>query len=91
MSPPSKEERVILALQALQNDKKISLRAAAKLYDVPVSTLYGRRAGQYVRRDLLANSYKLTDLEEQTIVQYILNLSTRAFSPRLCGIEDIAN
>jgi hypothetical protein len=91
MPPTSKEERVILALKAIQNDKKLSLRAAAKLYDVPVSTISRRRAGQLVRRDCLANSRKLTDLEEQTIVQYIIELDTRAFSPRLYSVEDMAN
>ena len=91
MPPTSKEERVILALKAIQNDKKLSLRAAAKLYDVPVSTISRRRAGQLARRDCPANSRKLTDLEEQTIVQYIIELDTRAFPPRLYSVEDMAN
>ena len=91
MSPPSKEARVILALQALQNDTKLSLRAAAKLYNVPVSTLGHRRTGRAVRRDLPANSRKLTDLEEETIVQYVIELYKRAFPPRLSSVEDIAN
>jgi hypothetical protein len=39
----------------------------------------------------MANLRKLSDLEEQTIVQYILNLDMRGFSPRLCGVEDMAN
>jgi len=30
-----KEGRVILALQAIQNDEKLSLRAAARLYNIP--------------------------------------------------------
>ena len=91
MSSASKEARVILALQALQNDTELGLRAAAKLYNVPVSTLGHRRTGRAVRRDLPANSRCLTDLEEQTIVQYITELATRAFPPTLRGVEDIAN
>jgi hypothetical protein len=39
----------------------------------------------------MANSRKLSDLEEQTIVQYILDLDTRGFPPRLCGVEEMAN
>jgi hypothetical protein len=91
MPSTSKEARVILALEAIQNDRNLSLRAAAKLYNIPESTLRSRRAGILVRRDIPANLRKLTDLEEETIVQYVVELYTRVFPPRLGGIEDIAN
>ena len=64
MSPPSKEARVILALEALRNDKELKLEAVAKLYNVAPSTLRDRRAGKPARRDIPANSRNLTDLEE---------------------------
>ena len=86
-----KEGQVILALQALQNDQDLSIRAAAKIYGVDRKTLGRRHAGKPARRDILANSRSLTDLEEQTIVQYVIELYTRAFPPRLCGVEDMAN
>ena len=86
-----KEARVILALEAVQNDENLSLRAAARLYNIPYNTLRDRRAGRPARRDTLANSRKLTDLEEKAIVQYIIELVARAFPPRLCGVEDMAN
>ena len=35
--------------------------------------------------------YKLTMTEEQTIVQYILNLNSRGFPPWLCEVADIAD
>ena len=91
MSSLSKEARVILALGALQNSQELRLEAIAKAYNVPASTLRRRRAGKPARRDILANSRNLTDLEEQTIVQYIIELSARAFPPRLRGVEDMAN
>ena len=91
MPSTSKEARVILALEAIKSNPKIGIRAAAKLYNVPASTLYRRRGGQPARRDIPANSRNLTDLEEKTIVQYVVELYTRAFSPRLCGVEDMAN
>jgi hypothetical protein len=68
MPSTSKEARVILALKAIQNDRNLSLRAAAKLYNILESTLCSRRAGILVQRDIPANSRKLTDLEEETIV-----------------------
>ncbi|KFY29266.1 hypothetical protein V491_00117, partial [Pseudogymnoascus sp. VKM F-3775] len=37
------------------------------------------------------NSRKLTDLEEQALIQYILNLATKGFPPRLSIVEDMAN
>jgi len=50
-----------------------------------------QRDGKPARCDILANSRKLTDLEEKTIIQYIIKLCTRAFHPRLLYVEDIAN
>ena len=91
MPPTSKEARVILAIEAIKNDENLSLRTAAKLYNVPESTLRYRRSGKPARRDIPANSRNLTDLEEQTIVQYVIELYTRAFPPRLGGMEDMAN
>ena len=91
MPSTSKEARVILALEAIKSNPEIGIRAAAKLYNVPASTLCRRRGGQPARRDIPANSRNLTDLEEKTIVQYVVELYTRAFPPRLCGVEDIAN
>jgi hypothetical protein len=64
MGSPLKEARVLLALAAIQNNKKLSVLAAAKLYNVLETTLRRRRAGGHARRDLLANLRNLTDLEE---------------------------
>jgi hypothetical protein len=80
-----------LALKALQNNGKLSLQAVTKLYNVPVTTLYDRRAGRPTRRDSLVNSKKLNKSEEEAIVQYILELDARSFLLRLSGVEDIAN
>ena len=68
MSPPLKEARVVLALEALRNDEKLRLKAIAKLYNIPALTLRRRRAGKPVRCDTTPNSRNLTDLEEQIIV-----------------------
>ena len=91
MHPSLKEGRVILALEALKRDEKLSLRAAAKLYNVPATTLFDRRVGRTAQADTTPKAKKLTKLEEEAIVQYIIELSKRAFPPRLCGVEDMAN
>jgi len=87
----SNEARLLLALQALQDDKNLSLRKAAEIYDINHTTLFHQHAGRPTRRDIPANSRKLTNLKEKTIIQYIIELYTRAFHPRLSYVEDIAN
>jgi len=87
----SNEAQLLLALQALQDDKNLSLRKAAKIYDINHTTLFHQRAGWPARRDIPANLRKLTDLKEKTIIQYIIKLYTRAFHPRLSYVEDMAN
>ena len=91
MRRKSDENNIILACQAMEKDPKLSARAAAAVYNVDFSTLCRRRRGQSSRQDSRTNSRKLTDLEERTIVQYVLNLDTRAFPPRLVRVEAIAN
>src|SRR5689334_17619651 len=91
MHQKNDEAQVQLALQAMQNDSKLSLRAAAKIYSVHHTKLSRRQRGRQSRRDITANSRKLTNLEESVIVQYILDLDSKGFPPRLSGVEDMAN
>ena len=91
MPSSSNEAHIILALQALQNDENLSERAAAKNYRVDRRTLGRRRASRPARRDTTPKSRRLTDSEEKAIVQYITELYTRSFPPRLRGVEDMAN
>jgi hypothetical protein len=52
----------------------------------------GRRLSSiHPRRDIPANSRKLTDLEESVLVQHILDLATKGFPPWMSIVEDIAN
>jgi hypothetical protein len=43
------------------------------------------------RRDIPANSRKLTDLEESVLLQHILDLATKGFPPWMSIVEDMAN
>ena len=67
------------------------MRRAAKIYNVPRTTLSDCRHGTQSRSNLVANSRKLSDLEEQKLVEYILDLDSRGFSPRISGVEEMAN
>jgi len=91
MESSKKESRVILAIQAIQNNPNLSARAAANIYSVSHATLSRRLKGTASQRDTMPKSWKLTDLEETAILQYILDLDARAFPPQLCHVEDMAN
>ncbi|KAJ0134501.1 Uncharacterized protein HZ326_22450 [Fusarium oxysporum f. sp. albedinis] len=91
MSQSNKEAQILLALQAYQADPKLSLRRAAKIYEVNFSTLYYRNSGMQARSDWVPKQRKLSDLEEQVIVQFILDLDLRGFPPKMLGVEEMAN
>ncbi len=80
-----------MAIEAIQNSKKLSSRAAAKLYNVFKTTLRAPMAGQTSRLEIWPTAQLLTKLEEKVIVQHILDMEERSFTPRLAGVEDMAN
>jgi hypothetical protein len=75
------EGRILLALTDIKIGRINSLRAAAKLYDIPFSTLKDRATGISSRVDTRARSYKLTLLEEDPLVEWILSLGPRGAAP----------
>ena len=91
MESISAEARVILALEAIQKDNKLSIRAAAKIYNVPATTICHQCDSRTIQCNTIPNLKKLTNLEEQAIVQYIIKLSMQSFPPRLHSVKDIAN
>ncbi|KAH7471664.1 hypothetical protein FOMA001_g13674 [Fusarium oxysporum f. sp. matthiolae] len=91
MSQPNKEARILLAFQALQQNPKLSLHKAARIYEVNYWALRRRRNGIPAASSITPKSRKLSDLEEQIIVQYILDLDSRGFPSRHRDIEQMAN
>jgi hypothetical protein len=87
----TQEARIILVIKAIRTSKKPSKRSAAKLYNILYTSLSNRIASRTYRLEATANSLKLTELEELVLLQYILDLDSRGFTPRLAGIEDIVN
>jgi hypothetical protein len=75
------EAQINLAMEAVRSSSKMSTRRAAILYEVPRSTLTYRLAGRNPRNETKANCHKLTEVEEEVIVRYILDLDTRGFAP----------
>jgi hypothetical protein len=85
------EGRLQLALQALRDGQFRSQRAAACAFNVKYQNLSNRARGVPFILKRVPNGRKLTLTEEQTIVQYILDLDARGFAPRLCKVADIAD
>jgi hypothetical protein len=86
-----KEGRMTLALQAYKDGHFTSIRGAANAYDIPESTLRSRVKGCPARRDLRPTNTKLTDLEELTLVQWILSMEERGLPLRASSIRQMAN
>jgi hypothetical protein len=64
MSQSSTEARILLALQAIQNNPNLSLRHTAGIYNIDYYALRRCQQGIQSRCDSILNSRKLSDLEE---------------------------
>ena len=96
MYPTSQEGKILLAIQAIQkskkNDKKpMSIREAAKIFNVSRATLQRRMNNQPTRQESRVDKHKLDAIEERTLVQYVIDQDVRGFPLRLSGLEDMAN
>ena len=87
----SHESDIQLAILAINQDQIKSQRDVAKVYEVSRTTLQRRRAGILTRRDCQPNSKKLTKLEEEVIVDHIIDLDLRGFSPTYAAVRDMAD
>jgi transposase-like protein len=65
----SREGRISLAIASYYNNPKQSVRALAKAYDVPQSTLYTRVHGTLPRSEQRSINRKLSPIEEQSLIQ----------------------
>jgi hypothetical protein len=87
----SKEADIQLAILSINSQQVQGNWPAAAIYNVPETTLRRRRAGKPTRRDCLPNSRKLTQLEEEVIVNYRLNLDQPGFAPTYAAVRDMAD
>jgi hypothetical protein len=77
----STKAAIQLAILSIKAQQVRSNRLAAAIYNVPEITLRRGRAGKPARRDCPPNLKKLTQLEEEVIVSYTLDLALRGFAP----------
>ena len=88
MPPPNntqsiqREGRIALVVDALRQGHFTSFRAAAQSYNVQWKTLSRRFRGQLLQCDTRPSNCKLIEIEESTLVQWILSIDQRSLSPR---------
>ncbi|KAM3067039.1 hypothetical protein ACMFMG_012224 [Clarireedia jacksonii] len=87
----NKEAQLNLAIQALNSTPGLSKRKAAKMYKVSKDTLSRRMAGMQPITITALRFRRLTVLEEEIVVQYVLDLDSKGYPPCLSAVEDIAN
>ncbi|OJD24343.1 hypothetical protein ACJ73_04300, partial [Blastomyces percursus] len=87
----NQEGKLLLAIQALSQGQISSVRAAAKLYSVPQSTLVHRVSGRTARVNTPSKQRKLSPTEEESLVQWILVMDERGHPPRVGSVREMAN
>ena len=68
------EDRLYLAVEAIQKDYIKSIYKAVRIFQVPWSTLQDYLNGLKFRKDIRANLYKLTSIEEESLEKWIILL-----------------
>ena len=86
------EGRIMLTLWAYRKGQFPSIRAAARLFDVPHATLARRYKGTPYRPEAVATNQKLSQTKETTLINWILDIDTRGMPPTqalICQIAEI--
>ena len=71
--------------------EKSTLSLAARTFDVPRSALRDRINGRTERSTTRANSYKLSEIEEESLEEWILSMDSRGSAPRPSTVREMAN
>jgi hypothetical protein len=85
------EGRILLAIKAIQNRRFTSVAAAARSFEVPRSTLQDRMKGITSWSDTRAIGHKFTQLEEESIQDWLISMDHRGAALTIAMLRDIAN
>jgi hypothetical protein len=75
------EGRVLLAVSALKKKEILNIREAARVYNVPYTTLQRRLKGHTFQAESCANSHKMTQNEEELLIRWILSMDQCGAAP----------
>jgi hypothetical protein len=85
------EGRILLAIQAIKNQEIRAIREAARIFEVPETSLRRRLNGSTNRAETRANGHKLTQIEEESLQKWILSMDSRGAPPRPSSVREMAN
>ncbi|EDN94839.1 hypothetical protein SS1G_10714 [Sclerotinia sclerotiorum 1980 UF-70] len=77
MESNNQKGRILLAIEAINKEQKLSIRKIAKLYNIPRIKIQRRMDSTTPRIESRANSYNLIKLEEEVLIQYIIDIDKR--------------
>jgi hypothetical protein len=87
---PKKEGRIALAIHSLKNHQISSVKKAAKVYKIPLSTLRNRLRGIRPKQETRPSNSLLWLFEEDKLIQWILDMDQRRFSAYLIDVRRMA-
>jgi hypothetical protein len=83
--------KILLAIKALQNEDIPYITAAARVYNVPRSTLRDRVNGALAKPTTRGNRLKLTQLDEKVLTKWVVSMNDRGAAPRPPMVRTMAN
>lgn len=87
---PQKEGRIALAINGLSKNQFSSCRSAARVYNVPETTLRRRYQGILPQQGSRAHNRLLQEFEEEQLINWILSMERRGFPPFIIDIKRMA-
>jgi hypothetical protein len=80
------EGRILLAIHAIKNKEIPTIAEAVRRFNVLRTTLRRRITGNTFRAETRANNHKLTQIDEESLKQWIISIDQRRESPRLATV-----
>lgn len=93
MPPQYKDDqktRIAQAIEAIKDNSCPNIRAAARVFDVPRTTLATRLHGVPTRQQSHITQHKLLPTEEKALLQWVLSMGERGFPPRISIVRQMA-
>lgn len=85
-----REQTIVRALKALEDDPNVSIRGVAKSFGIPEATLRRRRAGGLDRRSSHLSCRRMSPTQEEILVDWIIDMDKKGFAPNYNTARDMA-
>jgi hypothetical protein len=84
------EGRIECAINDLKNGKICKVQEASRIYNVPPSTLRDRMKGHQSQPELRNQNHRLSLLQEEALIAWIVSLDIRGAAPRPFQVREMA-